>query len=160
MAIIVEGLDATGKSTLGRYLASELGLAIQESEGPAKSFDEIHHRIERYAEMVDTLFVRHPCVSQQIYYRIQTSPVIIDEQTLQRFYRCDHTFIYCEPNATSINDFMSDHQVKAHDTPEFVDHLKNNYWVLLDLYRKWAFRHAHFIYRIGDSQERLLQWLS
>ena len=157
--LILEGLDATGKSTLGRYLADELGLAVQESEGSAKSFDEIHHRIKRYAEMVNTLFVRHPCVSQSIYYRIQTSPVIIDELTLQRFYRCDHTFIYCEPDHNFTNR-LSGHQIKEHDTPEFVDRLKNNYWMLLDLYRKWALRHAHFVYRIGDSQERLLQWLS
>src|ERR1043166_7927791 len=66
--IVIEGMDNSGKSTLARVIADHMGLAIQESEGPPRSADEINERVDRYSSMRDThLFVRHPCVSNPIY---------------------------------------------------------------------------------------------
>src|ERR1700759_2893092 len=67
MAIIIEGHDNSGKSTLAQKLASYIGLRIQESEGPPKSAEEINARVDGYELLRDTLFVRHPVISNSIY---------------------------------------------------------------------------------------------
>ena len=146
--LIIEGIDATGKSTLALRLSKALGCHIQESEGPAQSSDEIHHRISRYFEMIDTIFVRHPCVSQPIY---SFTPFDIRPDVLADFYNQKHTFIYCHPIKPA------QHVVKDHDTPELIKYLDEHYYDLLGRYECWALKHAHIIYRIGDDVGRILK---
>jgi Holliday junction resolvasome RuvABC ATP-dependent DNA helicase subunit len=67
MSIIIEGMDNSGKSTLGEFIGEKLGYYIQDSEGPPINQAEILLRLERYRRMHDTLFIRHPIVSNPIY---------------------------------------------------------------------------------------------
>ena len=143
--IVIEGIDSTGKSTLAVEFASIHGLNIQESEGPAKSFEEIHHRIDRYSNMVDTIFVRHPCVSQPIYSVIHPTPVDIRTEVLEAFYELKPFFIYCDPGPR-----CPKHVPKPGEDPIFIQSIADNYDKLLAHYRRWAIAHAHYIYRIGD----------
>ena len=150
MAIIIEGMDATGKSTLAHLVASHFNLQVQESEGPARSLDEIAHRISRYRGMIDTIFVRHPCVSQNIYNVCRPNdPIVINPRD---FYELGHTFIYCAPaHQTQIP--------KAHEDPEFISAIERYRPDLIRLYNEWAIRHAHIIYRIGDDPRRVIDLL-
>lgn len=157
--IVVEGMDNTGKSTLARRLAQEFGLFIQESEGPPRATPEmtaayeINERIRRYKQMDDTLFVRHPCISNNIYssVREEGDPVFPDYR--ERFYTERHILIYCDPN---LGRRLDDHVVKLHDTEKHLRDIASNYDKLLGLYRLWAVGHAHFVYRIGDDTDRLV----
>lgn len=147
MAIIIEGMDATGKSTLATVVASHFNLHIQESEGPARSIEEITHRISRYRGMIDTLFVRHPCVSQNIYNVCRPDAAIIIDTG--DFYQQGHTFIYCAPS----NNIQLP---KPHEDPQFISAIEAHRPELTQRYNEWAVAHSHIIYRIGDDPHRII----
>lgn len=152
--IIIEGPDATGKSTLARHIAAHLPLTIQESEGPPRDADEITDRIYRYYSLpLHTLFVRHPCVSNPIYDIGRTDPTPIPSHILTEFYAHDHFFIYCHP--TNIDQALSHHVLKPTDSEAHQELVRAHYRTHALHYRLWALNHAHVIYRIGDSPERI-----
>lgn len=153
--IVVEGVDAAGKSTLIKALMSVLpGYRLQESEGPPKQPGEMNDRVRRYLyerHPIMTIYDRHPCVSQIIYGRMRTHFDPISPHLLAEFYTQKPLFIYCDGTG------MSNHQINpATDTPEHIEALKQNYGSLLNEYRGWAIRHAHIMYRIGDSVSRVI----
>lgn len=151
MAIIIEGHDNSGKSTLATYMAGFMGLRIQESEGPPKSDEEINARVDAYEAMEDTLFVRHPVVSNSIYGQFREEGDPITEGRRMIFYEAGHTIIYCDAQRG-----YDGHNIKAHDTERHLKLLDENAVALLQAYRIWAAQHAHFIYRIGDDMDQLI----
>jgi len=152
MAIIVEGMDNSGKSTLGQALADYMDLIVQESEGPPIDADEINARVDRYEGMTDRLFVRHPVISNAIYGQVREEGDIISEGRRMLFYENKHTIIYCDAGTRGLGA----HVQKAHDTEKHLEDITNNYNKLLYLYRQWAAEHAHFVYRIGDDMDQLI----
>jgi predicted HAD superfamily Cof-like phosphohydrolase len=146
MAIIIEGMDATGKSTLAKMVASHFGLRIKESEGPPGSRDELHHRVTRYNNMVDTLFVRHPCVSHNIYNICHEFPFPLD---VGDFYQRGHTFIYCAPTNRM-------HLAKPGEDETFVLEVNLSADRIRRMYNMWAIEHAHIIYHMGDDPQRII----
>lgn len=153
MVVIIEGLDATGKSTLGRLIASEYNMPVQESEGPPRSTSEFLDRLDRYATLKNIVFVRHPLVSNRIY-DIGRDPSKIVEVPMayyNQFYSQPNIFIYCDKPR-----FKVDHEVKEHDTPEHLAMIEAKRNALLIEYRKWALKHAHALYRIGDDPRFIL----
>ena len=152
MAIIVEGMDNSGKSTLGQALADYMDLIVQESEGPPIDADEINARVDRYEGMTDRLFVRHPVISNAIYGQVREEGDIISEGRRMLFYENKHTIIYCDAGTRGLGA----HVQKAHDTEKHLEDITNNYNKLLYLYRQWAAEHAHFVYRIGDDMDALI----
>jgi hypothetical protein len=154
MTIIIEGIDASGKSTLAKYLSIELGLTIQESEGPPKYRGELDERIVKYFKLMAagrTLFVRHPCVSQPIYGLLRVKSDAIDPAHITEFYGNDPFFIYCDPGKRG----LSSHEVKPEEDPEHVAAVEEKYALLLVHYRMWAMERAHLVYRIGDDVFRV-----
>lgn len=152
MAIIVEGMDNSGKSTLGQALADYMDLIVQESEGPPVDADEINARVDRYEGMTDRLFVRHPVISNAIYGQVREEGDIITEGRRMIFYEQKHTIIYCDAGTRGLGA----HVEKAHDTEKHLEDITNNYNKLLYLYRQWAAEHANFVYRIGDDMDALI----
>lgn len=152
MAIIIEGMDNSGKSTLAQVMAEYMGLIVQESEGPPVDEDEINDRVDRYERMTDRLFVRHPVISNAIYGQVREEGDIISEGRRMLFYESKHTIIYCDAGTRGLGA----HVQKAHDTEKHLEDITNNYNKLLYLYRQWAAEHAHFVYRIGDDMDQLI----
>lgn len=152
MAIIIEGMDNSGKSTLAQVMAEYMGLIVQESEGPPIDEDEINDRVDRYEKMTDRLFVRHPVISNAIYGQVREEGDIISEGRRMLFYENKHTIIYCDAGTRGLGA----HVQKAHDTEKHLEDITNNYNKLLYLYRQWAAEHAHFVYRIGDDMDQLV----
>lgn len=152
MAIIIEGMDNSGKSTLAQVMAEYMGLIVQESEGPPIDEDEINDRVDRYERMTDRLFVRHPVISNAIYGQVREEGDIITEGRRMIFYERKHTIIYCDAGTRGLGA----HVEKAHDTEKHLEDITNNYNKLLYLYRQWAAEHAHFVYRIGDDMDQLI----
>lgn len=151
MAIIIEGMDNSGKSTLALKFAEYMELPVQESEGPPKSDEEINARVDDY-EKLDRIFVRHPVISNAIYgkFRKEGNPITPGRTML--FYEAKHTLIYCDAG----NRGYEGHEVKDHDTPRHLKLLDENAEALLREYRLWAAQHALFIYRIGDDMDTLI----
>lgn len=152
MAIIIEGMDNSGKSTLGQEMADYFQLIVQESEGPPLSDDEINERVDRYETMEGRLFVRHPVISNAIYGQVRPEGNPITPGREMLFYEAGHIFIYCDAG----NRGLGAHIKKAHDTEKHLEDITNHYNKLLYLYRQWAAEHAHFIYRIGDDMHQLI----
>ena len=156
MAIIVEGVDNTGKSTLARMLARRLDFTLMESEGPPRYKGEINLRVERYLRNSPrTVYARHPCVSQPIYAVIRNDPpdMTIDHQLVIEFYDQKHILVYCHDS----NRGLETHVHKEHDKPEHLAAITNHYDELCYQYRTWALNHAHLNYRIGDSMDRIVR---
>ena len=160
MAIIIEGMDNSGKSTLGEALAATFDRIVQESEGPPliePALDptgeiEINERVDRYEAMTDRVFVRHPVISNSIYGQVRDGGDPITEGRRMIFYEAKHVFIYCDAGTRGLDA----HILKAHDTNKHIDDVTRNYERLLELYRIWAMKHAHFVYRIGDDMDKLI----
>jgi hypothetical protein len=150
--IIIEGMDNSGKSTLGEAMADYMGLIVQESEGPPRSPEEINERVDAYADMEGRLFVRHPVISNHIYGQVREEgdPITLGRQVA--FYERKHILIYCDAG----NRGLGAHIEKAHDTEKHLEDITNNYNKLLYLYRQWAAERAHFVYRIGDDMDQLI----
>jgi hypothetical protein len=152
--IVLEGIDASGKSTLGELIAAACGLTVQESEGPPKGPGEINERIVRYSGMKNTIFIRHPCVSQPIYGKIRREIDDLDTRLIGEFYRKRPFFIYCDPGD---RDALLKHKIKPGEDPSHIAALNHRYGELLALYRAWAIRRAHIIYRIGDDRNEIIE---
>lgn len=152
MAIIIEGMDNSGKSTLGQAMAGYFNLLVQESEGPPLSDEEINQRVDRYEAMTDRIFVRHPVISNSIYGQVRDEGDPITEGRRILFYDQPHILIYCDAGQRGLGA----HVEKAHDTERHLEDIANNYNKLLYLYRQWAAEYAHFVYRIGDDMDQLI----
>lgn len=150
--IVIEGMDNSGKSTLGAAMADYMDLIVQESEGPPLSDDEINARVDRYEKMEGRLFVRHPIVSNAIYGQARDAGNSITIGRTSIFYESKPLLIYCDAGTRGLGA----HALKAHDTEKHIDDVTNNYSKLLYLYRQWAAEHAHFVYRIGDDMDQLI----
>lgn len=150
--IVIEGMDNSGKSTLAEAMATYFDLIVQESEGPPRSDEEINERVDRYEKMEERLFVRHPCISNEIYGKMRPEGNPITPGRTMIFYEACPTLIYCDAG----NRGLEAHIAKAHDTKRHLKNIEKNYNKLLELYRLWASQHAHFIYRIGDDMDQLI----
>lgn len=150
--IVIEGMDNSGKSTLGEALAEYIDFIVQESEGPPLSDEEINERVDRYAAMEARLFVRHPVVSNAIYgkFRPEGNPITPGRTML--FYEAKPLLIYCDAGERGYEG----HVVKPHDTERHQTLLNENQQALLTEYRLWAAQYAHFVYRIGDDMDELI----
>lgn len=151
--IIIEGIDASGKSTLGEIISRELGYTLVESEGPPKYKGEVNHRIERYLTISKAVFVRHPAVSQLIYARLRNENDDVDPLLLKQVYDQCNLFIYCDPLSLQLKN----HVIKDGEDPQHIKQIEEKYEWLLTEYRKWAMNNAHVIYRIGDSIQRIVR---
>lgn len=150
--IVIEGMDNSGKSTLAQkimeFMAKDRPLTIQESEGPPKGSGEMNARVERYMGMKGTIFVRHPCVSNPLYdlVRPEEERGAIRKDLIEQFYQHRPLFIYCDP----LSRGLTNHVEKAHDDPEHIRRITEQYGVLINAYRTWAIYKAQMLYRIGD----------
>lgn len=163
--IVVEGPDATGKSTLVDELYKFFGTMVQRSEGPEPYPGEINERVRRYnMERIQPqqkwqrffIYDRHPCVSQMIYNQFNgTTPVELE--LINQFYQERPFFIYAR------RQMLDNHQAKEHDDHEHLRMIKEKNLHITHLYDRWAIEHAHMIYRIGDPYEPILhgadQWM-
>jgi hypothetical protein len=150
--IVIEGMDNSGKSTLGAALAEYMEYLVQESEGPPLSDDEINERVDRYQELDTRIFVRHPVVSNEIYgkFRPEGNPITAGRTLI--FYEAKPILVYCDAGERGYEG----HQLKPHDTERHQELLRRRKDELLTEYRLWAAKHAHFVYRIGDDMDRII----
>lgn len=152
--IVIEGPDATGKSTLAGLISARLGMRIVESTGPVLTQEDLANRLTRYREMnPDTIAVRHPCISQTIYGKYRGSAFTVPAADLLSFYGSYPAIIYCDvpPRRLQVN-----HKLKGYDSMEHILTITKNADGILADYRLWAVKHAHLIYRIGDDTSQLL----
>jgi hypothetical protein len=156
MNIILEGVDASGKSTLATELAKNLRRSLIVSEGPEKDKGEIIRRIARYETYTNCIFDRHPIISHPIYSQFTPWMTRLSPMMLRDFYSRPHIIVYCQPTPEG----FSRHIEGEHDTAEHVELVSKNYQKFLADYNEWALRRAHVVYRCGERFEHTLNFLT
>lgn len=148
--IILEGIDGSGKTTLGKIIAQHFRVPFQPGEGPPRPGEDINDRIRSYMRREGlVVFDRHPVVSQSIYNMMGSNPQKVDSELYEMFHKNPRNiFIYCDPLEKGLGNATSDHPTA--DTPEFIAELESKYLLLLQAYRAWGVNHAKIVYRIGD----------
>jgi predicted HAD superfamily Cof-like phosphohydrolase len=153
--IIIEGPDASGKSTLARYLAEHLRMPIKESEGPPPSLAAFLERAERYSQLQNTIIVRHPHISQFIYGRVRGDYDVYYSngdfrQSLMLFLTNRPLTIFCEPT-------ILPHHPKDYDTPEHLEMINEKSLTIENFYRSWANEYADLFYSLNRSKTTLIK---
>ncbi len=157
MQIILEGVDASGKSTLAKAILHHLhGYAYRPSEGPEKEPGEILRRIEHYNYMHKShvVFDRHPVISHPIYSKTVEWMTDIPHHVTADFYTRPQLIVYCMPTDRG---FDAHETVEGVDTAEHLAMVKTRYTELLADYNEWALRRAHMIYRCGENFDATVQ---
>lgn len=149
MNVVVEGPDNSGKTTLVRYIAPRLGLAVRKGEGPPHSAEEWAARFEHEPKGY-ALFDRHTAVSEPIYGTILRGVSYASEypELLTQFYAQPRLFIYCRNDTWDLGNHVADHE---RDSDEHLQALALNHPAICQAYDAWALKYANIVYRIGDD---------
>lgn len=145
MNIICEGPDASGKTTLAKWLAKELGYSYNPSEGPCKSIDDFRRSCDLLLRSKNAVFDRHRIVSEPVYGQFRDCGAFTDADALARVYASKPLIIFCVPQP--LDRHVAD---SATDTPEYLEWLLDNHNRISDAYKTWARDHADVEYRLGD----------
>lgn len=112
--IIIEGLDATGKSSLAERISKITTWPIQKSEGPEQYPGEILDRCDRYRILPDEyIFDRHPVISQQVYGHFAKKTPIAPQYLVMLQTRAPLVIYSSAEN-------KGQHKIKEYDTPEHI----------------------------------------
>lgn len=152
MNIILEGPDASGKTTLANVIRKHHpDLFYKPTEGPERYPGEILTRCDRYEQLDNCLFDRHPVISQSIYGKHRPEMTKIPQEYKDRLYGRNDLIIYCA------SEPVGEHKTKGYDTKAHLKMIEDNDKEIRDDYKLWAVQHAHHMYRIGQPIEPLLQ---
>lgn len=151
MNIVLEGPDATGKSTLAKALAHMIGRPIIEGRGPPRSPLEMEQRIATYAGYRKVIFDRHPVISQQVYGTLRDPPESLPTETILDFWASAPLVIYCRRNGPPIS-----HVIKPGEDPEHVHMVEKKDVAIRALYDDLLLPRAPFLYTIGAPIPNLI----
>lgn len=147
--LILEGLDATGKSYLAKKLSDHTGWPVHPSEGPEKYPGEAIIRMKLYLALpYKTIFDRHPIISQSIYGPLSngnSAPPYL----LQELKRIRPFIIEASP------ENKGKHIIKEHDTPQHLKMIKEKREVLKKAYREFLDEHfpTRTVYTFNNTEE-------
>lgn len=152
MKIVVEGYDATGKSTLAQALAEMLGLDLVEAgPKPPSDLDAICDGINQL-RMKNVVHSRITPVSRQAYqFDISDYHRSTLSDILARFVDIGAIFIYC------VNTDNEDHELKDYDTPEHIEHITSNKSTICEHYDVLmeGIPHIRYDFRVNTIEEVL-----
>ena len=149
MKIVVEGYDASGKSTLAKALAEKYGLSLVEAgPKPPSNLDAIADSVIQ-SRMDNVVHSRITPISRQAY-QLDNSAIHIAhlKAALKRFIDKNTVFIRC----TGVADV---HEIKDYDTKEHLEYLEKNEISIRTNYSRLFVEIPHFDYNfrrdtIGD----------
>lgn len=135
--IILEGMDNTGKTTLGNFLSQKTGLELIHSPGAHQIGNQVyrwmadHFEIETQGRPI--IYDRFPLLSEEIYGKVLRGGNLFEHSPEGRFgysllQDIDPLIIYCEPPEEQINFWGQRDQMKG---------VKDNWETLLTSYREF-----------------------
>lgn len=147
MIIVVEGPDASGKSTLAKHIVQQTFWGYVPGEGPPKYSGEIVERIRRYKSYSECVFDRHPCISEPIYAGFRDKPECVTPimaPLIDEFYESSPLLIYCK-------GIIGDHEIKDYDTKEHLSMIRRHDAGIRAAYDKWAEFREPLVYQAGED---------
>lgn len=141
MAIIVEGFDNSGKSTLAASFGLEI---VHPGPRPKNAVEESDCFHAQYAQAAKPVVLdRVTCISTPCYTGRASQKYA---HWLQKMLETPHcVLIYCRPPLRLIKDF-SGHRAKGYDTPEKIKWLQNNCDEIVGRYDRWMGMVPHLTY--------------
>lgn len=146
MAIIIEGPDNSGKTTLCEQLSKKLMMPVFHAGGPPASNSLALKLCAEQTEFLyqNVILDRITPISRQIYENRFRDPELNDRlKAMLAVPYC--TLIYCRPPNEKLMD-MSNHEVKPHDTPEHLAYVLENHHNFIELYDRMMAGIPHVIY--------------
>ena len=134
MAIIIEGPDNSGKTTLANRLSDKLKMPIFHAGGPpgsnelAERFCDKQYQLSKNPVILD----RITPISRQVYENRFQEPSLMD--WLVKFIEKPRNIVvYCRPPNENLMDF-STHEIKEHDTDDHIAYITENQQNFIELY--------------------------
>lgn len=154
MAIILEGFDNSGKSTL----AASFGLEVLHP-GPrpktiVEEMDCIHHQLAKASEAV--VMDRVTCLSMPAYAGNRPFHRLYKRHVLELASKPHCVIIYCRPPIETILDF-STHKAKAYDTHESEMTLRRKARTIIGNYDNSMFHVPHLKYDYTNPDRKVVQ---
>lgn len=158
MAIILEGPDAAGKTTLARTLSGQFGMRLVVAGGAPKTPADV----ERYCKdqlkacedrsaVIDRITpISHPIYNPK--YRNAPNRAILDWYLNKMLERPDVIVVYCRPPIEALMR-PEKHQWKDYDTEEDKQKILNNQMIYIELYDE-AFEkipHLEYDYTVANE---------
>jgi sigma54-dependent transcription regulator len=142
MAIVLEGPDNSGKSTLAQRLYDATGWPIIHAGGPPKTADEVRERLIKDFSLMQQKVImdRSFILSDMIYAPILRGSASFDPRPHIRMVQqldlhCrDFCLVFCDAPDNTLFDYTH-HIVKPHETEMHVAKMKKNAKQLADSYR-------------------------
>lgn len=130
MAIILEGFDGAGKSTL----AEKLGFSVMHAGGPPRDFQHMKECLDNQLAKCEpgVIFDRVTCISHQVYGGHMFDSMLLDY--MSQMLRKPHTIlVYCRPPDEILMDF-SRHIPKIHDSKQHLEDIEANVKLYIERY--------------------------
>lgn len=120
MGLIIEGPDASGKSTLARVIAKASGAKLHLSGPSPKNEDDMRSMVLDQAKAVDDgkIIDRVSCISQQIYREGLFFRADLQSEAIRLAKSKKNLLVYCRPPDTILHNPRY-HEWKDYDTEEW-----------------------------------------
>ena len=154
MAIILEGPDAAGKTTLGRQLA-DLGMRLVVSGGAPKTPEEVASYCQmQFANCHDRKVVldRVTPISHPIYNPAYIDNELIDQYLERMLSMPELLIVYCRPPTEALMR-PEKHQWKDYDTEEHKQKILRNQMNYIDQYDRLFASIPHLSYDYTEREQ-------
>lgn len=134
--IVVEGFDTSGKSTLADAIGAEFKLPVLHTGGPTTSISDVMMCLARSEARLHERCVqdRITHVSESVYSMLTApSKAALAIARLEKLSDA-WVVIYCRPPRQVMLDAIRAHELKNHDTPEFISFVAKNSDHLITIY--------------------------
>ena len=134
MAIIIEGPDNAGKTTLCNLLGTSLHMPIFHAGGPPSTNDTALRLCREQTDFLhnNTILDRITPISRQVYNNRYNDPEMVDHlKVMLKVPMC--TLIYCRPPNERLMD-MKNHEIKKHDTADHMANILEHHHNFIELY--------------------------
>lgn len=156
MRIVLEGPDASGKSTLATKLGELLRLPVYRGIGPVRSELDFTSRWMEYCTRDVGVFDRHFCISEPIYNRFfDRGGVFYQAETIADFFCERPVIIYCQSPSHTLDTHVG---TSPTDTPEYLTELAVQHARICEAYDDYfaGLNYPFITYQIGMSMGELL----
>lgn len=160
MAIILEGFDNSGKSTLASYLSEKLKMPIHHPGGPPKNDDEAFKCLDEQIKLAKEPIIidRVTSISRQCYDKNKLFNVVLTDALKTLLNQPRAILVYCRPPTNVLHDWKG-HETKDYDSTDHIEYIMDQADNIISNYDRLMAQVPH-ISHDWTSELDNLEWLS